>query len=66
MEYPELDGIVEVKRNGGERWTTALFYRNGNQPVFAQFGSEINDVTEWRKKKRQNNDNFVQFNEIFG
>ena len=53
MKYPKNDSIVEVKRGNSDHWSTALFYWNGNRPVFAQYGSEINDVTEWRKKERR-------------
>ena len=50
MEYPNCEMIVEVRRADSDRWTTALFHWNGGRPVFAQFGSEIYDVTEWRRK----------------
>lgn len=52
MNYPNNDCIVEVRRGDSNQWTTALFYWNGNRPVFAQYGSEITDVTEWRKKAK--------------
>lgn len=51
MEYPTRGMIVEVKRGDSDRWATALFYWNGKRPVFAQYGSEIKDVREWRKKQ---------------
>ena len=52
MEYPARDVIVEVKRGDSDRWTTALFYRDGkSRPVFAQYGTDITDVREWRKKQ---------------
>ena len=65
LKLPDRDGIVEVLRGDGDRWVTALFYRNGKRPVFAQFGSEIKDVTVWREKKGINNNNFIPYNEIF-
>ncbi len=52
MIYPKFEGIVEVKRGNSDRWTSCLFYWNGTKPTFAQYGSEIHDVTEWRKKER--------------
>lgn len=53
MNYPNTDCIVEVRRGDSDHWSTALFYWNGNRPVFTQYGSEINDVTEWRKKAKR-------------
>ena len=51
FEYPDFEGILEVKRKSKDgRWSTAMFYRNGSKPTFAQYGSEINDVVEWRHK----------------
>lgn len=52
FEYPDFEGILEVKRKSKDgRWSTAMFYRNGTKPTFAQYGSEINDVVEWRRKQ---------------
>lgn len=53
MNYPKNDCIVEVRLEGSNYWSTALFYWNGNRPVFCQYGSEIHNVTEWRKKTKK-------------
>jgi hypothetical protein len=50
--FPEKESIVEVKRDGRERWTVALYFRNGTKPTFAQYGSEITDVTDWRYRQK--------------
>lgn len=50
MIYPKTDCIVEIRRAGWNHWSTALFYWNGRRPIFAQYGSEVDDVIEWRKK----------------
>ena len=65
MIYPEHDRIVEVRRGNSDKWRTALFYRNGTRPVFAQYGSEISDVTEWRIKKGYDKSTLVPYNELF-
>lgn len=53
MNYPKNDSIVEIRRGDSDCWSTALFYWNGNRPVFCQYGSEIRNVTEWRKKAKK-------------
>lgn len=54
MKYPEKNCIVEVKRKSPEaQWSKALFYRNGGVPTFAQYGSPVFDVVEWRHIKPQ-------------
>lgn len=50
--FPEKEGILEVKRGDSERWTNALFFRNGTYPTFAQYGSDITDVTDWRYRQK--------------
>lgn len=51
MEYPKRSCIVEIKRKGNPRWLLAMFFWNGKTPVFARYGSDINDVIEWREKQ---------------
>lgn len=50
--WPRNDEIVEVKRGDSDKWTAALFYVNGTWPTFAQYGSEIFDVTDWRHRTK--------------
>ena len=46
---PETNGnqaFVYMKRSGG-RILGGMFYMNGRKPVFAAWGSQINDVIAW-------------------
>lgn len=46
---PETNGnvaFVYMKRSGG-KIMGGMFYMNGRKPVFAAYGSQINDVIAW-------------------
>ena len=45
-EYVGSQAFVYMKCSDG-RIKKGMFYYNGGKPVFASFGSRINDVTEW-------------------
>ena len=46
---PETNGnqaFVYMKRSNG-KINAGMFYYNGGKPVFASYGSQINNVIEW-------------------
>ena len=45
-EYVENCASVYMKCSNG-KIKKGMFYYNGGKPVFASFGSQINNVTEW-------------------
>ena len=49
MIYPPRSCIVMIKTMKKPIWRLAMFFWNGETPIFAQFGSEVNDVIEWRE-----------------
>lgn len=56
MIYPEKSCVVEIKTKRKPVWRTAIFYWNGRTPIFAQYGSDVQDVTEWRYKIDKENE----------
>lgn len=50
MNCPEKDCTVLFKAaDRPNTWRKGMFFRNGNKPVFASYGSEIANVIEWKE-----------------
>lgn len=45
-EYQSNQARVYIK-TADNRITKGMFYRNGGKPVFAAYGSQVENVTEW-------------------
>lgn len=51
-EYVENQASVYMKCIDG-RIRKGMFYYNGGKPVFASYGSQIDDVTEWAYRRKE-------------